>query len=320
MTLGNILGETSNVLSIRNIKEQLLVKTIIEKSNCGKQGMRYNAEWLMECLLLRIKSSAAYHHIRKSGILPLPSKSTIQRILSSMPCTYGFNDEALASIKRSLDSLPLDMRRGSLVWDEMSISKSVKFDSQKLRFEGFVDFGNGNIDEESDSVALADHVLVFIFRPYRSSWVQPIAVFATKGAAPGAIIHRLMIKAIAALEAVGARVTSVTCDGAQPNKSVWKKSGVSGVPDSNGNVKCSMTHPLLENQNIWFLQDVPHLFKCVRNHIFTRRKVAKILPEEKGKDHLETVQTPLEPSKVSRKTGFIEEKIQVSKSFVLYIN
>lgn len=234
-----------------SLQERLVVRTIIEKSNCGGgKGIRYDAEWLMECLLMRIKSPAAYQHIRKVGILPLPCPDSIKKLLSSMPCTFGFNEEALAAIKRMFKSLPLDQRRGSLVWDEMSITKLVKFDDQKLRFEGFVDYGSGNVNEDEDvGNALADHAFVFIFRPYRSSWVQPIAVFATKGAAPGRIISRLLLKAIAALEAVDARVTSVTCDGAQTNKTVWKHCGISGVRDENWNIQCSMRHPTAEDEN-----------------------------------------------------------------------
>jgi hypothetical protein len=75
----------------------------------------------------------------------------------------------------------------------MSITKSLKFDPQKLQFEGFVDYGLDDINEDPKSATdqLEDHCLVFIFRPYRSSWVQPIAVLATKGAARGLIISRL---------------------------------------------------------------------------------------------------------------------------------
>lgn len=242
--------------------------------------MRYDAEWLMECLLLRIKSPRAYKHLLKSSLLPLPSLESMRRLLSSCPCSFGLNDEALQSIKKTFELFALDLRRGSLVWDEMSITKSVKYDAQKMRFDGFVDYGTGDICAEpgpNGEQQLADHCLVFIFRPYRSSWVQPIAVYATKGAAPGHIISRLLMKAIVALEAVGARVTSVTCDGAQTNKSVWAECGVSGSPDEQGLISCSMEHPTATEpeERIWFLQDVPHLFKCVRNHIFTRRKLAR---------------------------------------------
>ncbi len=257
-----------------------MIRMIVDKSHCGNgKGMRYDAEWLMECLLMRIKSPKAYNHLRTHSLLPLPCNNTIRKLLSSFPCSFGFNDEALLSIKNTLDGLGLDLRRGSLVWDEMSVTKSIKFDPQKMHFEGFIDYGDEELMDEHSEMKdqLADHCLVFIFRPYRSSWVQPIGVFATKGAAPGSIISRLLSKAIVALEAVGARVTNVTCDGAQTNKTVWAEYGISGARKKDGKIDCSIDHPTAkeEGEKIWFFQDVPHLFKCVRNHIFTRRKFVK---------------------------------------------
>jgi hypothetical protein len=189
---------------------------IIDKANSGQgKSMRYDAEWLTECLLLRIKSPRAYKHLRVNNLLPLPCPTTIRRLISSTPCTFGFNEESLESIKRTMSSLDLDLRRGSLVWDKMSISKSLNIDAQKLRFEGSADYGleKINVDPKAATDQLANHCLVFIFRPYHASWVQPIAIFATKGAASGHIISRLLLKAIVALETFGARVTSVTCDG-----------------------------------------------------------------------------------------------------------
>jgi len=196
-----------------------------------------------------------------------------------MPCSFGFNEEALQSIKRQLEFLELNLKRGSLVWDEMSLTKSVKFDSQKMKFEGFIDYGPDEIDDYrvDFSEQLADHAHVFIFRPYRGSWVQPIVVFATKGAAPGHIISRLITKAIVALEVCGARVNSITCDGAQPNKTAWADFGVDGSYGKDGKVACSMEHPTAaeKDERIWILQDVPHLFKCIRNHIFTRKRFGR---------------------------------------------
>jgi hypothetical protein len=143
------------------------------------------------------------------------------------------------------------MRKGSLVWDEMSITKSLKFDPQKLQFEGSVDFGLDDINEDpkENTDQLADHCLVFMFRPYRSSWVQPIAVSATKEAAPGHIISRLLLMAIVALEIFGARVSSVACYGAQMNLNAWADCGIFGTPNENGQINCSMEHPTAKVQN-----------------------------------------------------------------------
>ncbi|KAK4024474.1 hypothetical protein OUZ56_009897 [Daphnia magna] len=181
-----------------------------------------------------------------------------------------------------------------------------------MHFEGFIDYGQEEIEDNHTEFTdqLADHALVFIFRPYRSSWIQPITVFATKGAAPGHVTSRLLAKSIVVLEAVFAR------------------------------------HPtaMEESERIWFLQDVPHLFKCVRNHIFSQRRLVKPRQKkpvkEKGmvstKDPVPTSSLPAPASSLAApasslpatesslpalasslpapKPYFIDEKIQVATS------
>ena len=75
---------------------------------------------------------------------------------------------------------------------------------------------------------LADHAVVFMFRSLLGNWVQPFAVFASKGAAPGKDLFRLLLAAIIRLEEHGARFIAVTSDGAQNNKSVWVKARITG--------------------------------------------------------------------------------------------
>ena len=151
------------------LQEQMVVKAIFNKAKCSSaHRIRYDADFVMECLLLRIKCKAAYNHLRDQKILPLPSLSTMRRLLSCMPCTFGLNSFALSAIKRTISEKPRAERMGSLVLDEMSIASSIEFNSQELKFDGFVDFGGlVTVDEQSNS--LADHALVLMFRPYRSN-------------------------------------------------------------------------------------------------------------------------------------------------------
>lgn len=74
----------------------------------------------------------------------------------------------------------------------------------KLVFEGFVDYGednklDGTIKDQTHKGELADHAFVFIFRPYRCNWIQPIACYATMRSCSGSVIQQLMARAICAL-------------------------------------------------------------------------------------------------------------------------
>jgi len=60
-------------------------------------------------------------------------------------------------------------------------------------------------------------------------------VFATKGAAKGHTLSRLLVECIIRLESVGAEVLATVSDGATTNKSLWKKMGISGLKSSVSN-------------------------------------------------------------------------------------
>lgn len=263
--------------------------------------MRYEIEWLLECLLIRVKSPATYEHLRVNKILPLPSKDTLRKMISSMSPEFGFNDFALQCIKRNLKNKSLTERYGSLMWDEMSITQDLHFDKNTFKFKGFTylradpsdsEEDDSNIsalddswqeqEEEEDSVPLetpdlADHGLVLMFRPFKERWIQPIGVFASKNAASGTQLHKIILQAIILLEDNDARVLTTVCDGSQPNNAAWKLFGISGCNSDTAALNNKMKHPTADG-DIYFLRDVPHLFKCIRNHIFNHKEVQVCVP------------------------------------------
>nr|CAH0098454.1 unnamed protein product [Daphnia galeata] len=192
------LKASSFTETIKHLSPQVIVREFINKGKAvlkGKStrahGMRYDDAFVMQCLLLKMKSNRAYRYILEEGMLALPSVSTIRRVLSSSDCVFGFNSLALESIKKALHGLPVAERWGSLMWDEIKIKKDLTWNSKNLEWHGVVDFGRELKSKIQDGIA--DHALVFMFRPYKHSWIQPIACFATKGAASGKVLFELIL-------------------------------------------------------------------------------------------------------------------------------
>ncbi|CAL8122648.1 unnamed protein product [Orchesella dallaii] len=100
-----------------------------------------------------------------------------------------------------------------------------------------------------------------------SKMTQPIASFATRGAAPGGILAKMIVSCITRLENVNLQVVGVVCDGAATNKSAWKELGI-GVKD--GAVINKITNPADESRNVFFFTDVPHVLKCIRNNLLKK--------------------------------------------------
>lgn len=219
----------------------------------------------MRCLLLKLKSNTTYIHMKKNNILPLPSASTIRRLLSSSEAKFGFNELALDYIKRELANLPDYRKWGTLMWDEMSLKKDLTWHSTRLEWHGISDYGEDIQTPVKNG--LATHALVLIFRPYIGNWIQPIACFACTNAASGPLLQEIVLKAIVLLHNNNAIVKSTVCDGCTSNKNLMSLLGISGEESSEKCESFSFLHPLDERIKIYWLTDVPHLLKCMRNHV-----------------------------------------------------
>lgn len=64
-----------------------MIKTFIEKEKVedrsGPTAMKYDKDFLKECMLLKKKSVSAYHHIKSRKLLPLPAIATIQKLINN---------------------------------------------------------------------------------------------------------------------------------------------------------------------------------------------------------------------------------------------
>ncbi|KAG0443014.1 hypothetical protein HPB47_015379, partial [Ixodes persulcatus] len=139
------------------------------------------------------------------------------------------------------------------------------FNKSTYKLDGLVDYGEEGTTSQEEP---ADHALVLMFVPLYFDWVQPIASFASKGAAPGHILAKLVLNAIIQLHKHNAFVLAVVSDGAGSNKSMWTKLGISG---KFGATCHKLEHPCDPSKTLYFLCDVPHIMKCIRNHLKIHR-------------------------------------------------
>ncbi|KAH8027862.1 hypothetical protein HPB51_010829 [Rhipicephalus microplus] len=104
-----------------------------------------------------------------------------------------------------------------------------------------------------------------MFIPLFHAWVQPVASFATRGAAPSFHLAKIVVESVLKLESYGATIIGVVSDGAGNNRSMWTHVGISGKLSQPVN---KIPHPTLEEgRSLHFMCDVLHIVKCVRNHL-----------------------------------------------------
>lgn len=140
--------------------------------------------------------------------------------------------------------------------------------SQTMTYTGLVDHGEKN----NQSKELGDHGLVFAFVPLGETYLQPVAVFASKGPTKGTLLSQLLIQCIVHLEKAGLFVDRVVCDGASTNRTMWKQLGITGAL---GHMRNSFEHPVDSSRNAYVLSDTPHIFKCIRNRLLDKKVLKK---------------------------------------------
>ncbi|KAK3929706.1 Transposable element P transposase, partial [Frankliniella fusca] len=128
---------------------------------------------------------------------------------------------------------------------------------------------------------MGDHALVISFQPFRGQWVQAIACFLTHSNATADELTKLLLEAVILLERSNLFVDGVVTDGASWNRSMWINFGVTKE-------KPSAEHPCDPQRRLWFISDFPHLLKCMRNAVCSK----KIIKTPKGDvklDHWEAI-------------------------------
>ncbi|KAL4127413.1 hypothetical protein QTP88_011584 [Uroleucon formosanum] len=186
--------------------QQLLIKEIV-----------YIEECIVLCILLHIRSPSSYSFMRDNQLLSLPCTRTMTNYLSIIKSSCGFDKNFFELFAKHLES-------------KKDFQKHVN--TTTLKYSGLIDFGDEEgLDDLPKAKCLKDkatHGIVFLFQPLANSYLQPIAVFASKGPVSGFTLAQLVIKAVVLLENAGAKVHGLVSDGAQTNIKVWMELDISG--------------------------------------------------------------------------------------------
>ncbi|KAG0425955.1 hypothetical protein HPB47_026908 [Ixodes persulcatus] len=199
--------------------------------------MAYDEEWMLECIMMRMKSPRLYEHNRKHKILILPSRTCIQKYMKAYKSGFGAKTK----------DMDVFHRQGGLVFDEIKLFEHFHVHTSG-KIEGFVGFGAITPDTEKHQPC--GHELVFLYQPFAPIWTQVVGAFASRG------------NAIICYENAGLFVDYVTCDGATWNRQMWK---LFNIKASAEKTTCSAQHPMDAKRRLHFISDFPHLVKCVRN-------------------------------------------------------
>jgi len=186
------------ISDLPQVQQSAFKHCIRQASVRSAKGMRYQNEWLLSCMILRIKSPKAYNHLREHQFLALPAKSTLQRYMDVVRAECGISSESLELIQQKV--VTNSERHGIVIFDKIKLRMGVKFDIRTLKFSGLVSFDE--FTSSSDRKLPADYGLVFMYRPFLGAWTQTVAMFLSHGPTRTNTLQKLLTKVIVALESL----------------------------------------------------------------------------------------------------------------------
>ena len=238
--------------------------------------MRWHPCMIRWCLNLKLLSSSAYHSLRTSGFLTLPSERTLRDYTHFIKSEPGFTadlDKFLTK-EANIETLPEWKKHVVLVLDELKIKESLVYEKHNTRVIGFTDIGDFNnqlikfereCTGQEKHLPLATHILVLMVRVIFTGFHFPYAHFPTTNIKAEHLFN-IVWEAIERLEQIGLKVLVITGDGASVNRTLFRMHGDC--------TKCTPYKPLYKTPNpytdedrpFFFMSDVPHLIKTTRNN------------------------------------------------------
>ena len=241
---------------------------------CSSRGIRYHPMIIQFVLSLASNSRSEYDHIRYdeksgTGILILPSRRRLRDYKNYIRPERGFNKN-INELKNNIKNFLNNEKFFVILMDQMKIQSNLVWDKDTGELIGYVDSGDTELNyatmEKTDNIAT--HILAFLIRSIGNTFKFSLANSAISGASASEMFP-LLWKAISICELNSLKVLAVTCDGASPNRKLFKMHfPMTNEDDMNPDVDVTYKTINLwskEKRFIYFISDVRHLIKTTRN-------------------------------------------------------
>ena len=252
----------------------------------NKASMRWHPAVIRWCLYIKSKSTKAYDGLR--SCLALPSKRTLYDYTHYTEAGTGFQVRVTEQLIEAAEREGLyDNSFKSyvgIIQDEVKIKEDLVYNKHTGELIGYIDLDrvSNELLNIGDAInqgqkQVAKYMLVIMVRGICSGLQYPLAAFATAGITAD-FLYPIIWEAITIVQlTVGLKVLFICCDGASPNRKFFTLH--SAIRDKD---TYFVKNPVTE-ENIYFISDVPHLLKTVRNcfsNSFAHKRSRQLWNEE----------------------------------------
>ena len=269
--------------------------------------------WSSDTLNKSLKIRAAvgkngYEYLRKVAKYPLPSYRTLCEKVEVLHIAPGMNMQVIDLLELKTKDMLARERMCVLLLDEVQLREKIEYDADLKKLVGYVspEFASKGTNEPDD------HALVFVIKGLCIPYKQPVVWFFTGKHTTGAELWEVTKNVVDELYKRGLFVKVVTSDMGGCNVGTWKQAGLN-VTDSNS--VSYIPHPCNDSQQLYFMADVPHLIKNMRNCL--ENKTLLLPPDvvqsnglpcgEMSMTHIENIISSHEPRELKLVKGLLTE-------------
>lgn len=215
---------------------------------------RYIGATMILASTLFVQSSASYLAIYNSKLLYLPHPRNLQKLIGKFSVTSGSNIKDSTEYLKTRISL---LKKYELI---INIHLDEIYVNPELNFKGNNIVGCS----ESNPTQVAKTIQVFMISSIFSKYRDVVSLIPVKNLT-ALQLKGLMVDVLIKLENIGFTVISFISD----NNAVNRKAFELFFP--NNSLQVSITHPLDPQRLLFFIFDVVHILKCIRNNWISKR-------------------------------------------------
>lgn len=256
----------------------------IKIQNKKAKGRRYSLDDKILALSIFKTSPKGYKFL--SSIFALPSTSTLNAVLTQIPFTPGINLHIQQNLKHQTSKLKSIDKKCVLLFDEMALSPSLKYDKKNDMIFGL------NHNDISNDQKFADHVLVFMLRGIAKKWKQPYAYFYCTGTTKTNNLIEYLKIVVSSVNQTGLDILATVCDQGGTNVAALNKlMADTALMYESLNIKKHNLSYEIDGKEIIPIYDPPHLLKCIRNNLYTKDVVFTVdnIEHTASWDHIRTM-------------------------------
>ncbi|CAK1583964.1 unnamed protein product [Parnassius mnemosyne] len=217
----------------------------ILKPHC--KNNRYSKEFKLFCLNIYYSSPHAYKFLSKT--LCLPSKRSLATV--AIPVSTKISDYVWKVLSQAIKHLAPFERECTLCMDEMSLKYSLFYDIHRDKVIGLHE-----IDDIQCSYA-AGYAYTIMLKGILGDWKQVIGYALLASSKIDKALEEFIINTVKQLFELGFKIRAIVSNQGFDFLKFSKSMGISK----------EHTYFEIDGRKIYYIFDVPHLIKCVRNNL-----------------------------------------------------